>query len=84
SEKLYATFNQSFSGNERQMVALNYALPHNAAIALTAFNAGNQAPSLVTTRQLFAPVDPTNYTLQALQPPPGVAGIVLTYQHKFR
>jgi autotransporter translocation and assembly factor TamB len=83
-KNLYATFYQSFGGDERQSLALNYALPRNGAIALTAFNAGNQGPSLLHTQQLFAPVDPTNYTLQSLAPPPGIAGVVLTYQHKFR
>jgi autotransporter translocation and assembly factor TamB len=83
-KNLYATFNQSFGGDERQTIGLNYDLPHNASVALTAFNAGNQAPSLVLTQQLFASTDPTNYTLQALQPPPGIAGVVLTYQRKFR
>jgi hypothetical protein len=79
------TFNQDFGGDERQSVALNYSLPRNAAIALTAFNAGNEAPSLLTTQQIFAPAGgPTNYTLQALAPPPGIAGVVLTYQRKFR
>jgi translocation and assembly module TamB len=83
-KNLYATFNQSFGTDERQSIALNYDLRHNAALALTVFNAGNQAPSLLATRQLFAPVDPTNYTLQALAPPPGTSGIILTYQRKFR
>ncbi len=83
-KNLYATFNQTFGGDERQTLGLNYDLPHNASAALTFFNAGNQGPSLLTTQQLFAPVDPTNYTLQALQPPPGLAGVVLTYQRKFR
>jgi hypothetical protein len=63
---------------------LNYTLPRNTAIALTAFNAGNEGPSLLHTQQLFAPVGPTDYTLQALAPPPGIAGVVLTYQRKFR
>jgi autotransporter translocation and assembly factor TamB len=84
SKNLYATFNQTFGGDQRQTMGLNYDLQHNAAIALTGFNAGNQAPSLVLTQQLFAPTQTTNYTLQALQPPPGVAGVVLTYQRKFR
>jgi hypothetical protein len=84
SKKLYATFNQTFGGDQRQTIGLNYDLPRNASIALTAFNAGNQAPSLVLTQQLFAPTEPTNYTLQALQPPPGIADVVLTYQRKFR
>jgi autotransporter translocation and assembly factor TamB len=83
-KNLYATFNQSFGGDERQTIGLNHDLSHNGSLALTLFNAGNQAPSLVLTQQLFAPTDPTNYTLQALQPPPGVAGVVLTYQRKFR
>jgi hypothetical protein len=83
-KNLYATFNQSFGGDERQTIGLNYDLSHNGSVALTFFNAGNQAPSLVLTQQLFAPTDPTNYTLQALQPPPGIAGVVLTYQRKFR
>ena len=84
SKNLYATFNQSFGGDERQTLGLNYDLPHNGSVALTFFNAGNQPPSLLTTQELFAPVDPTNYTLQALQPPPGIGGVVLTYQRKFR
>ncbi|MGA2394018.1 MAG: translocation/assembly module TamB domain-containing protein [Candidatus Lustribacter sp.] len=83
-KNLYATFNQSFGGDERQSIALNYTLPRNTAIALTAFNAGNEGPSLLHTQQLFAPVGPTDYTLQALAPPPGIAGVVLTYQRKFR
>jgi autotransporter translocation and assembly factor TamB len=83
-KNLYASFNQSFGGDERQSLALNYTLPRNAAIALTAFNAGNEAPSFLQTQQLFAPAGPVNYTLQSLAPPPGIAGIVLTYQRKFR
>jgi autotransporter translocation and assembly factor TamB len=83
-KNLYATFNQTFGANERQTLGLNYDLSHNGSVALTFFNAGNQSPSLLTTQQLFAPIDPTNYTLQALQPPPGIAGVVLTYQRKFR
>ncbi|HEV8021932.1 MAG TPA: translocation/assembly module TamB domain-containing protein [Candidatus Lustribacter sp.] len=79
----YATFNQSFGADERQSLALNYDLPHNGGVALAFFNAGNQAPSLIRTQQLFAPIDPTNYTLQVLQPPPGIAGLALTYQKKF-
>jgi len=84
AKDLYATFNQTFGGDERQTIGLNHDLPHNGSLALTFFNAGNQAPSLVLTQQLFAPTDPTNYTLQALQPPPGIAGVVFTYQRKFR
>ena len=83
-KNLYATFNQTFGGDERQTAGLNYDLSHDGSLALTFFNAGNQAPSLVLTQQLFAPTDPTNYTLQALQPPPGIAGVVFTYQRKFR
>ena len=80
----YASFNQTFGGDDRQTVALNYTLPHNGTVALTFFNAGDQAPSLLATQQLFSPtVQSTNYTLDALQPPPGIAGVVLTYQHKF-
>jgi autotransporter translocation and assembly factor TamB len=83
-KNLYASFNQTFGADDRQTVALNYTLPHNATIALTFFNAGDQAPSLLTTQQLFSPtVQSTNYTLEALQPPPGIAGIVLTYQRKY-
>jgi autotransporter translocation and assembly factor TamB len=76
--------NQTFGGDQRESLALNYNLQQSAAIALTAFNAGNLTPQILTTRQLFAPVGPVNYTLQALAPPPGVAGVVLTYQRKFR
>ncbi len=82
-KNLYATFNQTFGVDQRQSVALNFDLPRRGTIAATFFNAGNQAPSLLTTQQLFAPVDPTNFTLEALQPPPGIAGVVLTYQRKF-
>jgi autotransporter translocation and assembly factor TamB len=82
-KNLYASFNQTFGGDQRQSLALNYDLPHNAAVALTFFNAGNQSPSIVSTRQLFAPTNGTNFTLEALQPPPGIAGVVLTYQRKY-
>ena len=82
-KNLYASFNQTFGGDQRQSIALNYDLPKNASVALTAFNAGNQTPSILLTQQLFAPVGPTNFTLQALQPPPGVSGIVLNYQRKY-
>jgi translocation and assembly module TamB len=82
-KNLYASFNQTFGADQRQSLALNYSLPHNAAAALTFFNAGNQSPSLLTTQQLFAPTTGTNFTLEALQPPPGIAGIVLTYQRKY-
>lgn len=83
SKKLYVTFNQEFGGDERQSIALNYDLPHNGAAVLTAYNAGNQAPSILHTQQLFTPAAGTNFTLQALEPPPGTAGVVLTYQRKF-
>jgi hypothetical protein len=83
-KNLYATFNQTFGSDQRQSIALNYDLRRNTSIALTAFNAGNSTRTLLTTRQLFAPAGPTNYTLQALAPPPGTSGIVLTYQRKFR
>jgi autotransporter translocation and assembly factor TamB len=82
-KNLSASFNQTFGGDQRQSVALNYSLPHNAAAALTFFNAGNQVPSIIATQQLFAPTSATNFTLEALQPPPGVAGVVLTYQRKY-
>jgi autotransporter translocation and assembly factor TamB len=83
-KNLYATFNQTFGADDRQTIALNYTLPHNATVALTVFNAGDQAPSLLTTQQLFSPtVQSTNYTLEALQPPPGISGVVLTYQRKY-
>jgi autotransporter translocation and assembly factor TamB len=82
-KNLYASFNQTFGGDQRQSLALNYSLPHNAAAALTFFNAGNQVPSIIATQQLFAPTSATNFTLEALQPPPGVAGVVLTYQRKY-
>lgn len=82
-KNLYASFNQTFGGDQRQSITLNYDLPHNASIALTAFNAGNQTPTVLLTQQLFAPVGPTNFTLEALQPPPGVSGIVLNYQRKY-
>jgi autotransporter translocation and assembly factor TamB len=84
AKNLYATFNQTFGGDERQTIGLNHDLTQNGSLALTFFNAGNQTPSLALTRQLFAPTDSTNYTLQALQPPPGIAGVVFTYQRKFR
>jgi len=83
-KNFYATFNQSFGVVQRQTIGLNYDLPHNGAIALAVFDVGNQTPSIAATQQLFAPTEPTNYTLQALQPPPGIAGVVLTYQRKFR
>ncbi len=83
-KNLYASFNQTFGGDERQAIALNYSLPHNGAIALTLYNAGDLTPSVLTTQQLFTPASPTNFTLQALQPPPGTSGVVLTYQRKFR
>ena len=81
---LSTSFHQTFGGDERQSLAITYSLPNNGAMALTLFNAGNQPPSLISTQRLFAPIDPTNYTLQSLQPPPGVGGVVLTYQRKFR
>jgi translocation and assembly module TamB len=84
SKNVYATFNQDFGGDERQSIALNYTLPKNAAVALTGYNAGNQTPSILHTQQLFTSPGETNYTLQALEPPPGIAGVVLTYQRKFR
>jgi autotransporter translocation and assembly factor TamB len=83
-KNLYATFNQTFGGTGRQAIALNHDLPHNASIALTAFDSGNQAPSLLRTQQLFATTEPINFTLQALAPPPGAAGIIFTYQRKYR
>ena len=83
-KNLYASFNQTFGGDERQAIALNYSLPHNGAVALTFYNAGNETPSVLTTQQLFTPATPTNFTLQALEPPPGTSGVVLTYQRKFR
>ena len=85
-KNLYASFNQSFGGDQRQSMALNYSLPHNGAVALTFFDSGNQGLSVLTTQQLFTPVDPTNYTLQALEPPSGIRsgrGASL-YQRKFR
>ena len=82
-KNLYATFNQTFGTDQRQVLALNYDLPHNGAVALTFFDAGNQAVSLSTTTPLFAPVGPTNFTLEAMLPPPGIAGLVLTYQRKY-
>ena len=51
-QELYATFNQDFGGDDRQSIALNYTLPRNAQIALTAYNAGNQTPSILHTQQL--------------------------------
>jgi autotransporter translocation and assembly factor TamB len=83
-KNFYASFNQTFGGDERQAIALNYDLPNNGAVALTFYNAGNLTPSVLTTQQLFTPASPTNFTLQALEPPPGTSGVVLTYQRKFR
>ena len=82
-KNLYASFNQTFGGDQRQSIAINYDLPHNASAALSFFNAGSQAPSILQTQQLFAPATGTNFTLEALQPPPGVSGVVLTYQRKY-
>jgi autotransporter translocation and assembly factor TamB len=83
-KNFYASFNQTFGGDERQAIALNYDLPNNGAVALTFYNAGNLTPSVLTTQQLFTPASPTNFTLQALEPPAGTSGVVLTYQRKFR
>jgi autotransporter translocation and assembly factor TamB len=82
-KNVYATFAQTFGTDQRQSIALNDDLSRAGTLALTFFNAGNQSPSLLATQQLFAPVDPTNFTLEALQPPPGIAGLVLTFQRKF-
>ena len=84
SKNLYATYNQDFGGNNRQVFGLNYTLPRNGALALSIFNSGSQTQTILATQQFFTPSTTTNFTLQALQPPPGQNGFVLTYQKKFR
>jgi len=81
-----ASFHQTFGVDQRQIVGIAYNLPKNAALQLSIFNAGNQSPSIIANGTFLGqqdPFTPTNYTLQAFQPPPGVAGLVFTYQRKF-
>ncbi len=83
---LSASFHQTFGVDQRQVIGFNYGLPHDAALQLSFFNAGNQSPSIVANGTFLGGQDvftPANYTLQALQPPPGVAGTVFTYQRKY-
>ena len=83
----YTTINQTFGANQRQSIALNYDLPKNSSAALTFFSAGNETSRsiLSDTHAFFGGgiFEPTNYTLEALQPPPGISGLVLTYQRKY-
>jgi len=83
---LSASFHQTFGIDQRQIIGLAYQLRPNTALQLSLFNAGNQSPNLVATGSFLGdqdPFTPADYTLQAFQPPPGVAGLVFTYQRKF-
>jgi autotransporter translocation and assembly factor TamB len=87
SKNLSATFHQTFGIDQRQIIGLNYALRDQAGLQFALFNAGNQSPNLITTGTFLGnqdPFTPANYALQAFQPPPGVAGYVLTYQRKYK
>ncbi len=85
-KNITASFHQTFGVDERQILGFAYALPKHTGLQLSLFNAGNESPSIIANGTFLGsqvPFTPTDYTLQAFQPPPGVAGLVFTYQHKF-
>ena len=86
TKNLSASFHQTFGVDQREILGFSYALSDQSAVQLSVFNAGNQSPNIVSTGSFLGNQDtftPANYTLQALQPPPGVAGVVFTYQRKY-
>jgi translocation and assembly module TamB len=86
-KNLSASFHQTFGIDARQVIGINYALRGETSVQLSLFDAGNQSANPLATGTFLGGTQdvftPANYTLQALQPPPGVAGVVLTYQRKY-
>jgi translocation and assembly module TamB len=85
-KNLTATVHQTFGvDDQRTILGLAYALKRNTSLQFSLFSAGLQSPRLGVLDTFLSQdtFTPPNYTLQALSPPPGVSGIVLTYQHKY-
>ena len=84
-KNLSASVHQTFGTDQRTIVGLNYALARQTALQFSLFSAGLQSPRLGVLNSFLGqdPFTPPNYTLQALQPPPGVSGYVFTYQRKY-
>jgi hypothetical protein len=73
---------QSTQTGYRQSVAFSANLKNATQVQLTLFNSGTQAYSIGTSSP-FVPSEPTNWQVQAMLPPPGSSGFVLSYVHRF-
>jgi translocation and assembly module TamB len=82
-KNLQASFSEeNDQEGQRQSVALAANFPNATALQLTLFDAGTQGRTIGVSTP-FAPIEPTNYQLQAIAPAPGTSGYVFTYVHRF-
>ncbi len=83
---LNLSVNQSLGADQRQSLALEAHLKSNASIQLTVFGSSTSATAALPLTSPLAPYSPTggtNLQLEALAPPAGSSGFVLTYLRKF-
>jgi autotransporter translocation and assembly factor TamB len=82
--KLSASFAQSTNpqSGQRQSAGLAYNASAVSAVQLTLFDAGTGGRTIGVGTP-FAPTGPINFQLEALAPPPGSSGYVMTYVRKF-
>jgi hypothetical protein len=85
-KRLSGTFQQEFGGGQRQSLALNARLREATSVQLTVFGSASGANRAIGMTSPLAPsaAEPVNYTLEALAPPTGSSGFVMTYQRKYK
>ena len=79
---------QSLGADARQSLALEAQLKGNASFQLSIFGSSSSSVQALPLTSPLSPVSATavnsNLQLQALAPPPGSSGFVMTYQRKYK